>query len=238
MLELGQVPLSLYAIKNAIKNWARIALQRKANDLVIKCYDNSIPQNHTWPSRARMTLSEIGMLDTFLGHGTPGTIHVKAFQRLKDIFHQNTFANIISDSSKLRTYSLFKTSTGFEKYLNTIHNIDVRISFTKFRLSNHSLMIEKGRHQKIDKNQRFCPFCPGLVEDEIHFLLECNCFEEHRTRFLENINANIDYVLPREKKELFTTLMSDEDTIKLTAQYIFDISQIRDFLLKRHKNFY
>ena len=158
LLELGQVPLSLYAIKNAIKNWARIALQGKANDLVIKCYDNSISQNHTWPSRVRTTLSEIGMFDTFLGRGISGTIHLKAFQRLKDIFHQNTFANITSDSSKLRTYSLFKSSIGFEEYLNTIHNTDVRVSFTKFRLSNHSLMIEKGRHQNVDKDQRFCPF--------------------------------------------------------------------------------
>ena len=213
LLELGQVPLSLYAIKNAIKNWARIALQRKANDLVIKCYDNCISQNHTWPSRVRTTLSEIGMFDTFLDRGTSGTIHLKAFQRLKDIFHQNTFANITSDSSKLRTYCLFKTSIGFEEYLSTIHNTDVRVSFTKFRLSNHSLMIEKGRHQKVDKDQRFCPLCPGSVEDEIHFLLECSCFEDHRTRFLEHVNSNTAHALPREKKRAlcYSNVKSGDD---------------------------
>ena len=67
LLELGRVPLSLYATKNAIKNWERIALLRKANALVSRSYDTSISQNHIWASRVETILSEIGMLDSFLG---------------------------------------------------------------------------------------------------------------------------------------------------------------------------
>ena len=157
--------------------------------------------------------------------------HVKVFQRLCDIFHQNSFANINTESSKLRTYSLFKKYIGRETYLNSIQNIDARISFTKFRLSNYTLMIEKGRHKNIEKNQRFCPFCPNMIEDEVHFLLDCKRFENCRKIFLENICAITREPLPREKTLLFTYLMSCELTTGLTAQYIIDTLQTRELLL-------
>ena len=35
----------------------------------------------------------------------------------------------------------------------------VRSQVTKFRLSNHSLLIELGRHREIPKELRFCQFC-------------------------------------------------------------------------------
>jgi hypothetical protein len=32
-------------------------------------------------------------------------------------------------------------------------------------------MIEKGRHRKIDLENRLCPLCEFEVEDELHFTL-------------------------------------------------------------------
>ena len=32
-------------------------------------------------------------------------------------------------------------------------------------------MIEKGRHLKIEKDERYCPFCPYEIETEKHFIL-------------------------------------------------------------------
>ena len=170
-------------------------------------------------------------MESFQGNLAGVRTDVKSFQRLCDIFHQNTFANINNESSKLRSYSLFKRDIGFETYLNSVHNTDVRISFTKFRLSNHCLMIEKGRHQNIDRNHRFCPFCPNMIEDEAHFLLECKRFEKHRKTFLENTYTVTHHPLPRDKMERFTALMSSEETMGLTAQYIYDTLQIRKDLI-------
>jgi hypothetical protein len=91
------------------------------------------------------------------------------FQRNIDIFHQRSFAEISDKSSKLRTYGLIKSEIREEPYLKIVKNIKDRISMTKFRLSNHKLMIEKGRHRNLDKTLRICPFCTS-VEDETHFL--------------------------------------------------------------------
>ena len=56
-----------------------------------------------------------------------------------------------------------------EKYLN-IENFDNRKVLAKFRCSDHSLEIEKGRHKKI-------PRSPDILETEKHFLFECEVYE-------------------------------------------------------------
>ena len=236
LLELGEVPINLYAIKNTIKNWERIAIQKKANELVTQCYDHGLLENHPWPYNIRAKLTEIGMMESFMDNNDDGITHIKVFQRLRDMFHQNTFASFKSENNKLRTYGLFKTNFGFENYLNICDKTEVRISFTKFRLSNHMLMIEKGRHQKVNKNLRFCPFCPNKIEDELHFLLDCKCYEKHRTVLLRVVSAILNQPIPRDKKGLFIILMSNERVHTCVAQYIYDTLQIREFLMKHYKN--
>ena len=45
-------------------------------------------------------------------------------------------------------------------------------SLTKFRLTNHGLMIEVGRDKRIHKSERFCPFCQSCVEDNVYLLIK------------------------------------------------------------------
>ena len=118
LLELGQVPLQIYAIKSAIKNWTRIADQKQCNELLIKSYRFSLSENLVWPSQVKQTLSQIGMMESFITKDKSS--HSKLFQRLCDIFHQNAFSEISKDNSKLRTYNLIKTKIGLENYLNTL----------------------------------------------------------------------------------------------------------------------
>ena len=168
LLELGLVPLSIHAAKNALKNWCRITNDAKCNKLVKASYDGSVADNRSWRNKIEDTLSQIGLMDKYLNKD--GRTHIIAFQRLCDIFHQNSFSEIQKDSNKLRTYSIIKNQIGYENYLSQIQNTQNRISLTKFRLSNHCLLIETGRHQHLEKNLRFCPFCPRSIEDEFHSL--------------------------------------------------------------------
>ena len=64
-----------------------------------------------------------------------------------DIFYQGAFLDIIRDDSKLRTFAKVKHTVGIEKYLHYPLDLEARTAITKFRLSNHDLMIEKGRHR-------------------------------------------------------------------------------------------
>ena len=88
------------------------------------------------------------------------------------------------ETSKLRTYALFKHVTGCEKYLIYTKNVTARTLVTKFRLSNHGLMIETGRYNGIPKEARFCSFCLTEKEDEFHFLWVCPTYRHLRNCLL------------------------------------------------------
>ena len=87
-----------------------------------------------------------------------------------------------------------------ENYLLRIKNSKVRVQVSKFRLSNHKLMIETGRHRKLAKENRICPFCPCSVETEIHFLFHCPVYSQRREPLSEKLNDE---------------LLSDEQKLKL-----------------------
>ena len=121
-----------------------------------------------------------------------------------------------------------------ETYFTIVNNTKNRTTLTKFRLSNHTLMIEKGRHQNIDKNLRFCPFCPTRIEDEMHFLLECECYAIHRKELFNTINEKVkdNNIQLRNKKGKLINLLTKIHIIPLTAQYLVKAFRKREQLLE------
>ena len=232
LLELGQVPLSLLSQKHAIKNWVRIATNTKCNDMITKSHENAVLKKLTWSTSIENKLSEIGMRELFLSKDRES--HTKAFQRMKDMFHQEAFSDIQKEGNKLKTYSQFKTSIGYEEYLSKIQVVQDRISFTKLRLSNHPLMIEKGRHQKIERNARFCPFCPQQIEDENHFLIDCKCFSKLRNDLFDKIGRVVISFPYVNKTQKFNILMTTSNISALTAQYVSAALKLRESLMPKH----
>ena len=103
----------------------------------------------------------------------------------------------------LRTYVSFKQEHEFEHYLLLVRDFGLRNALSKFRLSSHNLEIEKGRHSrpKIPAQDRKCTKCnKNVVEDEIHFLFECDLYTSERRVLLNKlcelgINYNPDPVI-------------------------------------------
>ena len=110
----------------------------------------------------------------------------------------------------------------------------MRTKVTKFRLSNHKLMIESGRHKGIkNPDERFCPFCPEVVENEFHFLFNCPIYHIPRERFINPI-TNIIYnfqALPGEQKLQLVMSCMDQDL----CSFISNSMDIRDFLINKPK---
>ena len=84
------------------------------------------------------------------------------------------------------------SQSAMEKYLTEIKNVQLRSKYTKFRLSNHKLMIEKGRYTGLKPAERLCPFCLNVTEDELHFLLDCPTYSVPRNQFMSKI-ARLNY---------------------------------------------
>ena len=86
-------------------------------------------------------------------------------------------------------YRRFKHSFELEPYLTIVKSPPLRTALCRFCISCHLLEIERGRYQRSNPQpaeQRFCPsclqLCKKLVEDEFHFLMSCDTYEEERSQ--------------------------------------------------------
>ena len=231
LLEIGRIPLSLWAAKFSVKNWERIRLGI-GNEILITGYKEG---DKSWDRSIKTLLESNGMLNFYNDNPLSEFpfIFKRLFQRLNDNFYDRTFGEIQDSGSKLRTYALFKKEPGLENYLTELKNVSVRQQVTKFRLSNHRLAIETGRHDGLKIEERVCSFCPGKIEDEAHFLFQCLTFRHLRQRYLEPIIENIRgfEFFPIEFK--LGAIMSE---VKYdTCKFIADGIDLRDHLMSKPK---
>jgi hypothetical protein len=103
-------------------------------------------------------------------------------------FFENKLINQIENIKKTNTGKLCFHSNIFIKFQlqNYLHfpiAREKRSLLTKIRISAHSLTIETGRYNGMSCEDRFCQFCPSLVEDETYFLLRCAKYQNIRTSY-------------------------------------------------------
>ena len=230
LLELGRIPITISAKKAAIKNWERIR-KGMANSYLNLSFKHAKKNSLNWITSVDKTLTDIG-LGYLSREGTERNILRILEQRLIDIYHQDAFGSMKNSNSKLRTYSSIKTKIGIENYLLNIKNLDYRKSLTQLRLSNHKLMIEIGRHQKIAALNRLCTFCKNEVEDEVHFVVKCKTFSHLREEILEKCirsSMNFDYYTDKEK---FIFILTNEQLETSVAKFCFLANELRTSLLE------
>ena len=106
-----------------------------------------------------------------------------------------------------------------------------RSGLSKFRLSNHRLTIETGRHgrEKLEKEECLCPLCEiPAVEDEIHFLVRCQTYNEIRSNLFDEEMSQI-IESPMDDKEKFVKLMRQSTQI---AKFIHHAMELRMELIE------
>ena len=92
----------------------------------------------------------------------------------------------IGSSNRLEFFTRKKQRYERDPFLNVVKNFDVKRTYYKFRTSNYSLFIETGRYCNpvIPRERRLCKFCSANeTEDELHFLLKCNLYNDLRQLF-------------------------------------------------------
>ena len=110
LLETGRVPFMTYAIKNSIKNWHRIVINNDCSPLTQLSFLNIVEKDMDWYKNIKLLLNHIGLGNILNSEESNPEIIVN--KRLVDIFHQNAFAEIAQETSKLRSYSLVKKKAG------------------------------------------------------------------------------------------------------------------------------
>lgn len=222
-----------------ITYWHRLATLDD-DSLLQKAYNEilTIPDELSdWKNTIKYILKLLGLDNLFDRPSSFSTAQVK--RKVKDklrstFIHQ--WKKQISEASpesakhsKLRYYKLFTTSFQTAKYLKTLKSFRLRQAMTKFRCSDHNLCIETGRHRNIKLEDRLCTKCDDhVLEDEIHFLLDCKAYKEIREKcFNSKIKDIIN--LDIERNTLFGQLLSldEEDDISALANYISEATKKR-----------
>ena len=82
-------------------------------------------------------------------------------------------------------------------------------NFVRLRIS--ILMIGKGRHRKIDLENRVCPICKFEVEDELHFTIKCTKLQGLRNKFYEKISDILPSFYNLSDSEIFHHIFHSND---------------------------
>ena len=147
--------------------------------------------------------------------------------------HENIWKTKLEASKKAETYRTFKNQIRFEPLLSLLDRKHRRVMM-KFRMSDHKLMIEEGRHYrpKIPRENRFCNICRDAVEDEQHMLTNCKLYGQRNTWFSE-IGRKIPNFINLDDHQKFIFLMTQEDNQLTTeiAKKISDWLNLRDKII-------
>ena len=139
------------------------------------------------------------------------------------VFREN-WTTKLTNSSKADSYKSFKSFPKFESLYEHVNNRKHLNSLTKFRLSDHKLLIEEGRRNRpiLPRNERLCKKC-DKIEDENHFLIKCDLYKNDRKEMFRLIIQEYpSFAEINDSKTKFIFLMSQENR-KVTNAIAFYI---------------
>ena len=138
----------------------------------------------------------------------------------------------VTQVNKLKYFHKIKSDYKLAPYLTEISNYGQRKLLTRYRISDHSLCVETGRHKPSWRAREFrlCSHCTdGVVEDELHFLTQCSKYKHIRDTYF----TLIAQILPQLQQaslidKLSYILGEKEECVLLAAQYVSSCHHMRD----------
>jgi hypothetical protein len=226
--ELGRFPLFIKALRLTVNFYNRAIKSNEDSLLKLAIKDSEHMKNHkkSWCNWLHNIFNLLGYANFEFGNEILFSEHI-----IKEKFIDYWKSKLFNDErntggNKLRTYRLFKSTYGLEKYLIIIKNKNHRKALTRLRVSNHKLKIETGRHQGINIEQRTCDVCK-VLEDEKHFITECEKFKEARQKLYDvtiNMCQNFEN-LNNDDKLVYLMTNENEEVLKELGLFVYECFQ-------------
>ena len=177
MRELGRLPLQAKAFNNNI-NYLKYISLKEDTTIVKQAYQyekSKLGRRTTIENSLNKVNIHYAQSDILANVLTTSRSTLK--QKINKLF-QEKWRIKLTLSPKADTYKLFKNFPKFEKCFDLVANIKQLNALLKLRVSDHQLMIEKGRRYRppLARHERLCTVC-GVLENEAHFLTICPKFQ-------------------------------------------------------------
>ena len=207
--EMLSIELGMLSIRTLImlKQWV---FWKKVHEL-----EGDEPLTHAINEAKRFNLKEVKYYENLVNcYTSKEEIVSKYFEDVKSRIHSKA----TSGRSKYLTYLLINPDLKTPQIYKQVYDKKDVSMMAKLRTSSHNLQIEMGRRTHTPADQRLC-HCGENVENEEHFLLRCESYEEIRRK--HNIN-NIK----------ISELLDNETYI----QYIHELWEKRKYIMSRENN--
>ena len=187
--DTGETPLSYKGYRLTVNFWHRVT-NLPDTTLVKKAMLENIGLRTNWIMTVEKLINHFKLSDTLGSHNLLKNV----IKNKIDSNYCEAWSNdlLTLETTRMDFYRKLKTNFEFEDYLR-LEDFEKRKTIAKLRCSNHSLEIEKGRHQrpKIERIERICRQCnEGAIETEEHFLLECRKYDSLREKHdLKTLNC-------------------------------------------------
>lgn len=211
-----------------------IKLRNTEEERILKCIHNWSKRNgRGWEARVQKFSNGLNVSSLINDSHLPIRT---ALKNLKDILSNKDAENWnkqLADSDKLRTYKTYKNILKPEWYCSLPLPRDQRRILFRLRSCSLPLAVETGRYSKpkTPMNERICKFCQShSVENEMHFLLECDLYTDLRQLLFEKASdLNADFMTLNLNEKL-AFLMQNKDIQ-------FQVGSIVTKMFKRRKMF-
>ena len=232
--ELGRFPLALNIQKRSLKFWTHLKFSAE-NTIKFQAFKTQevSPDNNPL---SQLVLKLTNPSNT-LTHQPQTNTAVSNQIKVKQIMNQckNTYLehwdNQTKSQSKLECYLRLNRNYELAEYLYTVRDTKQRQILTKYRLSGHSLAVEKGRYKKtwLPRDQRICGHCTtDEVETEMHFLLHCPKYEQIRQQYFLIFAKEVPNFYLQNDNEKLSHILGERHSCKVAAKYVAACHTLRD----------
>ena len=152
-------------------------------------WDYDRPRSGTWCHEIKSILSRCDLLEYYETLSVQRHVNITAKAGQKLVIEQKTLWDVSRIMPKLINYNKIKLAFAKPTYVLQRLTRQERSALARFYCGNLPLKVETGRYRSIPREQRLCTRC-NVVEDEMHFLVECEQHTESRAVLLHNINTN------------------------------------------------
>jgi hypothetical protein len=236
--ETGRLPLFVHVLVSAVQYLKR--LEKTQENMLLKealmCNKSLYMKNgNCWYTTLSSVLKEAGLnMDSVCSMSAKkltSILQSRFSQYWKESVHGNEGTEQPLNLGKLSSYKKFKTTNGFEPYLDLIKNTKSRSCMARFRTSAHMLNIEMGRYQRVPRENRKCTKCEkNVVEDETHFLVTCPNYLDQRELLYGIVRkrcVNFD-TLHDEAKFIWIMSAEDVDIVLAVGRYLATCFEVRE----------